>query len=43
MTSDEASLIKLNKEELVRITIDDQGRSRGILDDMKSDISDLKK
>ena len=38
----EASLMKLNKEELVRITLDYQGKFNGVLNDLKKDISDLK-
>ena len=37
-----ASLMKLNKEDLVRITLDYQGKFNNILDDLKKDISDLK-
>ena len=42
MAHDEASLMKLNKEYLVRITLDYQGKFNNILDDLKKDISDLK-
>ena len=42
MAHNEASLMKLNKEDLVRITLDYQGKFNGILDDLKKDISDLK-
>ena len=38
----EESLMKLNKEDLVRITLDYQGKFNNILDDLKKDISDLK-
>ena len=38
----EASLMKLNKEDLVRITLDYQGKFNDILDDLKKDISHLK-
>ena len=38
----EASLIKLNKEDLVRITLDYQGKFNNILDHLTKDISDLK-
>ena len=38
----EASLMKLNKEDLVKITLDYQGKFNNILDDLKKDISDLK-
>ena len=34
--------MKLNKEDLVRITLDYQGKFNNILDDLKKDISDLK-
>ena len=34
--------MKLNKENLVRITLDYQGKFNNILDDLKKDISDLK-
>ena len=34
--------MKLNKEDLVRITLDCQGKFNNILDDLKKDISDLK-
>ena len=42
MAHNEASLVKLNKEDLVRITLDYQGKFNSILDDLKKDISDLK-
>ena len=42
MAHNEASLMKLNKEDLVRITLDYQGKFNNILDDLKKDISDLK-
>ena len=45
MARDEASLMKLNKEELVRITMDYQGKFDGVLDDylwLKNDLSELK-
>ena len=42
MAHNEASLMKLNKEDLVRITLDYQGKFKNILDDLKEDISDLK-
>ena len=42
MAHNEASLMKLNKEDLVRITLDYQGKFNNILDDLKEDISDLK-
>ena len=45
MARDEASLMKLNKEELVRITMDYQGKFDGVLDDylwLKNDLSGLK-
>ena len=34
--------MKLNKEDLVRITLDYQGKFNNILHDLKKDISDLK-
>ena len=42
MAHNEASLMKLNKEGLVRITLDYQGKFNDILDDLKKDISHLK-
>ena len=42
MAHNEASLMKLNKEDLVRITLDYQGKFNNILDDLENDISDLK-
>ena len=42
MAHNEASLMKLNKEDLVTITLDYQGKYNNILDDLKKDISDLK-
>ena len=42
MAHNGASLMKLSKEDLVRITLDYQGRFSSILDDLKKDISDLK-
>ena len=42
MAHNEASLMKLNKKDLVRITLDYQGKFNNILDDLKKDISDLK-
>ena len=42
MAHNEASLMKLNKEDLVRITLDYQGKFNSILDDLKKDISGLK-
>ena len=42
MTHDEASLMKLNKEELVRITLDYQEKFNGVLGDLKKDVSNLK-
>ena len=41
MAHNEASLMKLNEEDLVRITLDYQGKFNNILD-LKKDISDLK-
>ena len=42
MAHNEASLMKLNKKDLVRITLDYPGKFNNILDDLKKDISDLK-
>ena len=42
MAHNEAPLMKLNKEDLVRITLNYQGSFNDILDDLKKDISDLK-
>ena len=42
MAHNEASLMKLNKEDLVRITLDYQGKFSNILDNLKKDVSDLK-
>ena len=42
MAQSEASLIKLNKKDLVRITLEYQGKFSSILDDLKKDISNLK-
>ena len=42
MAHNEASLMKLNKEGLVRIILDYQGKFNNILGDLKEDISDLK-
>ena len=42
MAHNEAPLMKLNKEDLVRITLNYQGNFNDILDDLKKDISDLK-
>ena len=44
MAHSDASLMKLNKEDLIRITLDYQGKFNSIfiLDDLKKDISDLK-
>ena len=42
MDHDEASLMNLNNKDLVRITLDYQGKFNNILDDLKKDIPDLK-
>ena len=42
MAHNEASLMKLIKEDLVRIALDYQGKFNNILDDLEKDISDLK-
>ena len=42
MVHNEASLMKLNKEDLVKITLDHQRKFNNILEDLEKDISDLK-
>ena len=42
MAPNKASLMRLNKEDLVRITLDYQGKFNSILDDLKKDICGLK-
>ena len=42
MAHNEGSLMKLNKEDLARTTLDYQGKFNNILDDLKKDISGLK-
>ena len=42
MTHNEASMIKLNKEDLVIIELNSQRKFNNALDDLKKDISDLK-
>ena len=42
MAHNEASLMKLNKKDLVRITLGYQGKFSNILDNLKKDVSDLK-
>ena len=42
MANNEASVMKLNREDLVKITLDYQGKFSSILDDLKKDISDMK-
>ena len=42
MTHNEASLMKLKKEDLARIILDYQGNFSSILDDLEKGISDLK-
>ena len=42
MTHNEACLMKLNKEDLVRITLDYPEKFTSNLDDLKKDIYDLK-
>ena len=42
MAHNEVSLMKLNKKDLVRITLDYQGTFNNILEDLKKDIFDLK-
>ena len=42
MAHNKASLMKLNVENLITITLDYQGKFNSILDDLKKDISDLK-
>ena len=42
MAHNETCLMKSNKEDLVRVTLDYHGKFNSILDDLKKDISDLK-
>ena len=42
MAHNEASLMKLNKEDLVRITLDYQEKFNNILDDLKKGVTGLK-
>ena len=42
MDTEEPPRMKLNKEDLVSITLDYQAKFNNILDDLKKDISDLK-
>ena len=42
MAQDETSVMKLNKEDLVKITLYYQGKFNGVLDDLKKDVSILK-
>ena len=42
MDHTEASLVKLNKEELVRLLLDYQGKFNSILDDLKNNFDELK-
>ena len=42
MAHNEASLIKLNNEDLVRNTLDYQGKFNNILEDLKKDICESK-
>ena len=42
MAHNEGPLMKLNKEDLVRITLDYQEKFNNILDDLKKDVFDLK-
>ena len=42
MAHNEASLMKLNKEDLVMIILNYRGKFNNVLDDLKKDISDLK-
>ena len=42
MANNKASLMKLNKEDLVRVILHYQGKFNNILNDLKKDISDLK-
>ena len=41
MPHNEASLMKLNKEDLIRTTLDYQRKFNGVLDDLKRDMPDL--
>ena len=43
MAHNKASLMKLSKEDLLRITLDYQEKFNNNLHDLKKDISDLKK
>ena len=42
MDQTEASLMKLNKEDLVRLLLDYQGKFNSILDDLKNNFDELK-
>ena len=42
MAYEEASLMKSNKEELIGMTLNYQGKSNGVSDDLKGEISGLK-
>ena len=42
MDHTEASLVKLNKEELVRLLLDYQGKFNSILDDLKNNFDEIK-
>ena len=42
MSDTESSLMRLNKEDLVRILLDYQGKFNNILDELKNDLNELK-
>ena len=42
MDHTEGSLMKLNKEDLVRLLLDYQGKCNSILDDLKNNFDELK-
>ena len=42
MSHTESSLIRLNKEDLVRMLLDYQGKFNNILDELKNDLNELK-
>ena len=42
MSHTESSLMRLNKEDLVRMLLDYQGKFNNILDELKSDLNELK-
>ena len=42
MSHTESSLMRLNKEDLVRMILDYQGKFNNILDELKNDLNELK-